>query len=101
MDVLLILRGLLLNRKFGDYWICWSENNRWAACSPDLTPIDFYLWRKLKQQVYSEMPITREDMKEHIRRACVAIDPNQFVLQCYIICVDTFQKMRQCSWLLF
>ncbi|XP_018396215.1 PREDICTED: uncharacterized protein LOC108774573 [Cyphomyrmex costatus] len=58
----------LLNRKFGDCWIGRSGYNR-PARSPDLTLMDFYLWGKLKQQVYSEMPTTREDMKERIRRA--------------------------------
>ena len=53
----------LLNRKFGDRWIGRSGNNRWVAWSPDLTPMDFYLWGKLKQQVYSEI-LAREDMKE-------------------------------------
>ena len=66
----------LLNRKFGDRWISRSRNKRWAASSPDLTLMDFYLWGKLKQ-VYSEIPMTRKDMKERIKRACVVIDPNE------------------------
>ncbi|KYM99635.1 hypothetical protein ALC62_09638, partial [Cyphomyrmex costatus] len=71
-----------------------SGYNRWPARSPDLTPMDFYLRGKLKQQVYSEMPTTREDMKERIRRACVAIDPNEirravlFVSTRFRKCVD-------------
>ena len=38
--------------------------------------MDFYLWGKLKQQVYSEISITGEDVKERIR-ICIAIDLNE------------------------
>lgn len=37
----------------------------------------FYLWRKLKQQVYDKIPITREEMKERITRACLALNRNK------------------------
>ena len=56
--------------------------------------MDFYLWGKLKQ-VYSEMSITREDIKEHIRKACVAIDPNE--IRHVVLSESTFHKMRRCS----
>ncbi|KZC06776.1 hypothetical protein WN55_07549 [Dufourea novaeangliae] len=49
------------------------DNKIRRSRSPDLTPLDFYLWGKLKQQVYNEIPTTKEDMKESIRRACAAI----------------------------
>lgn len=38
---------------------------------------DFYLWRNLKQQVYDGIPITREQMKERITRACLALNRNK------------------------
>ena len=85
------------------YWIVkqkiwrsldWSGNNRWAVCFPDLTPIDFYLWGKLKQQVYSEMPVIKENMKERTRRDC---DWSKWNSSYSVIYVDTFQKMCQCS----
>ncbi|KZC10809.1 hypothetical protein WN55_01821 [Dufourea novaeangliae] len=53
-----------LNVTFGDRWIGCAGNHKWPACSPDLTPLDFYLWGKLKQQVYNEILTTKEDMKE-------------------------------------
>ncbi|KZC14185.1 hypothetical protein WN55_06265 [Dufourea novaeangliae] len=55
-----------LNVTFGDRWIGRAENHKWTARSPDLTPLDFYLWGKLKQQVYNEILTTKEDMKERI-----------------------------------
>ncbi|KOC59084.1 hypothetical protein WH47_12677 [Habropoda laboriosa] len=82
------------NRKFGDRWIERSGNNKWPPLSPDLTALDFYLWGKLKEQVYRKIPTTREDMQERIRRACSVIDPNEIrhavlsVLQRFRSCID-------------
>ncbi|KOC61852.1 hypothetical protein WH47_06275 [Habropoda laboriosa] len=66
-----------LNRKFGDRWIGRSGSNKWPARSLDLTPLDFYLWGKLKAEVYREKPTTKLDMQERIRRACSVIDTNE------------------------
>ncbi|EFN67942.1 hypothetical protein EAG_00133, partial [Camponotus floridanus] len=63
--------------KFEDRWIGRSGIQKWPPRSPDLTPLDFYLWGKLKQQVYNEVPTSKEDMKERIRRACSMIDTNE------------------------
>ena len=62
--------------------------------SPNLAPMEFYLWGKLKQQMYSKIPITREDMKELIRRACVAIDPNE--IRRAVLFVST--RFRKCIY---
>jgi hypothetical protein len=40
--------------------------------SPDLTPLDFYLWRTLKDEVYRQNPTTREI----IQASCAAITPD-------------------------
>ena len=42
--------------------------------------LDFYLWGTLKQQVYNELPSTREDMQVRITGACSAISPDE--IQC-------------------
>ncbi|KAJ8885384.1 hypothetical protein PR048_011581 [Dryococelus australis] len=55
---------------FPDRWIDRAGNIKWPARSPDLTSLDLYLWGKLKQQVYDEVPTTREDMKDRITRTC-------------------------------
>ena len=36
--------------------------------SPDLTPPDFYLWRKLKGLVYADNPHSINDLKHNIRQ---------------------------------
>lgn len=55
----------------------WKENRwigrggpiAWPPRSPDLTPLDFYLWGYVKEQVFEEAPTTRENMKDRIREA--------------------------------
>jgi hypothetical protein len=39
----------------------------WPPCSPDLSVCDFYLWRKLKQNVYRNNPRTLEALENEIR----------------------------------
>ena len=45
----------------------------WPARSPDLTPLDFFLWGKLKDTVYKDIPTTPEDMQRRITAACAEI----------------------------
>ena len=40
----------------------------WPAHSPDLTPLDFYLWGYLKSRVYQGSPKTLQDLKTAIGR---------------------------------
>ncbi|KAK2577111.1 hypothetical protein KPH14_011879 [Odynerus spinipes] len=76
-------RVALANEAFYEYFtlinfsIGRSGNNKWLPRSPDLAPLDLYLWRKLKEQVYRERVTTEDDMREHIRRGCFAIDPSK------------------------
>ena len=39
----------------------------WPARSPDLSPLDFFLWGYLKSRVYRENPTTLDQLKEAIR----------------------------------
>jgi len=34
---------MLLNKKFGNYWISLRGPHEWLPYSPDLTPLDFFL----------------------------------------------------------
>lgn len=43
-----------LDNVFGDRWIGRGGPVPWPARSPDLTPLDFYLWSELKRLVYTE-----------------------------------------------
>ncbi|KZC10639.1 hypothetical protein WN55_00391, partial [Dufourea novaeangliae] len=81
-----------LNVTFGDRWIGRAGTHKWPARSLDLTPLDFYLWGKLKQQVYNEIPTTKEDMKERIRRVSAAINTTK--IQHAVLSVK--QRFRAC-----
>lgn len=63
-----------LNETFGDRWIGTHGPIRWPARSPDLTPLDFFLWGYLKDRVYQTPPIDLEDLKNKIRNECRALN---------------------------
>jgi hypothetical protein len=55
-----------LNRNYNNRWIGNRSNILWPPRSPDLNPLDFYLWGHLKQMVYSVPINTREQLMERI-----------------------------------
>lgn len=58
--------GQLISR-FGDI--------EWPARSPDLSPLDFFLWGYLKERVYRGKPTTLTQLKEAIESEIRSIDP--------------------------
>ena len=46
--------------------------------SPELTPLDFYLWGTLKNVVYRRKPATLAALREEIETACAAIAEDTF-----------------------
>ena len=77
----------VLNNGFEDRWIGQSSNTKWPAHSPDLKPLDFYLWGTLKQQVHNELLTTREDMQVRIASAVSAISSAE--IQRAVLCTAT------------
>lgn len=55
-----------LNDMFEDRWIGRFGPKRWPARSPDLTPLDFFLWGAVKNEVYSQPRITQEELRNKI-----------------------------------
>ncbi|EZA58485.1 Zinc finger MYM-type protein [Ooceraea biroi] len=51
-----------LNQSYPEKWISRWGPVGWLARSPDLTPLDFYLWGKIKNEVYS----TPIESREHL-----------------------------------
>jgi len=62
---------------FPGKWIGRGGPVAWPARSPDLTPLDFFLWGVIKDIVYRQKPTTREDMKGRICEAIRSLDPAQ------------------------
>lgn len=60
-----------LNGTFGNKWIGRNTDPRWPPRSPDLTPLDFFLWGYLKQRVYKDRPFNNlEQLENSIRFHC-------------------------------
>lgn len=62
-----------LDSHFHNKWIGRGSLFPWPPRSPDLTPLDFYLWGRLKEIVYHNRPTTRDDMILRIRNAIASI----------------------------
>lgn len=59
-----------LNTMFPNRWIGRNGAVHWPARSPDLTPLDFYLWGHVKTLVYGRSkPNTRQELVERIQQA--------------------------------
>ncbi|PSN41594.1 hypothetical protein C0J52_17612 [Blattella germanica] len=55
------------------HWIGRRKHIEFPPRSPDLTPIDFYLWGTVKDEVYRRKPRTLEELRQEITAACAAI----------------------------
>lgn len=57
-----------LNARYGNTWIGTYGEVQWPARSPDLTPLDFFLWGYLKNRVYESRYATVDDLKNSVRQ---------------------------------
>ncbi|CAF1581905.1 unnamed protein product [Rotaria sp. Silwood1] len=62
-----------LNDQFPDRWIGRGGSIRWAPRSPDLTPLDFYLWGHLKNNVYQSPIKDLDELKTRIHNEIKSI----------------------------
>lgn len=58
-----------LNETFPNRWIGRDGPIPWPPRSPDITPLDFFFWGYVKDQVYSTRVDSIEHLKERIRNA--------------------------------
>lgn len=68
-----------LNLIFNNRWIGRRGVVEWPARSPDLTPLDFFLWGYLKSKVYVNRPQNINDLKERIRQEIRRITPDVII----------------------
>lgn len=64
-----------LATEFGQQIIGYGGPVEWPPRSPDLTPMDFYLWGYIKAQVYVTEPTSLIDLKQRIILACRTVTP--------------------------
>lgn len=72
----LIARNFL-SLVFPGRWIGRRGSIEWPPRSPDLTPLDFWLWGHLKTVVYNTKPADLMDLRTRIETACQQITPEQ------------------------
>lgn len=81
-----------LNTNLPGRWIGRRGPYEWPPRSPDLTPCDFFLWGYLKDQVYSQLPNTLDELREAIQEACDAVP----VDMCARACRSVELRYRDC-----
>ena len=64
-----------LNKTFPGKWIGRRGSIEWAPRSPDLSPLDFYLWGYLKQKVYSKPINNLNHLRQRITEEIQLIEP--------------------------
>ncbi|KYM96625.1 hypothetical protein ALC62_12672 [Cyphomyrmex costatus] len=69
-----------LNRNYSHRWIGRGGPVAWPPRSPDMNPLDFYLWGHVKSIVYTNAPNNIVDLRHRIIRAFQEIrtDPHVF-----------------------
>lgn len=81
-----------LNATHPDTWIGRRGAIEYPARSPDLTPMDFFLWGYLKDKVYCRKPRTIDALKLEIERQCQEI-PNEL---CRKVCDSIASRYQLC-----
>jgi len=71
---------IFLNEKFKSKWMGTQGPLKWPPRSPDLTPLDFFLWGHVKDIVYAEQSMSLADLKERITSACNKVTPEMLKL---------------------
>lgn len=72
-----------LNARYSGKWIGRRGSIEWPARSPDLTPLDFFLWGYLKTQVYQSPVNDLHELRARISQECRNIQR------------ETFEKVRR------
>ena len=65
-----------LDETFPDRWIGRRGPIEWPARSPDLSPLDFFLWGHLKSKIYATQPESLQDLRNRITHECQQITPD-------------------------
>jgi len=70
-----------LNDTFPDRWIGRGSTINWPPRSPDLTPLEFYLWGLMKSEVYRKKEDTRDELLINILGVIACIKEIQNTLR--------------------
>jgi hypothetical protein len=70
-----------LDNEYPGRWIGRSGPIQWPPRSPDLTPLDFYLWGEVKRRVYEQVSDTIAELRLKIISAFDEVKADEFVLR--------------------
>ena len=68
----------VLNERFRDAWIGRGGPIPWSPRSPDLSPLDFFLWGYIKNIVYAEKIRNIHHLQERITSAIETVTRDMF-----------------------
>ena len=83
-----------LDQTFPQHWIGRRGCIDWPPRSPDLTPMDFFVWGVVKEKVYGRKPSTVKDLKDFIIEAFMDIDGNRQL--CESVCRSVAGRFQEC-----
>lgn len=72
-----------LSRVFRHQLVALGHQVEWPPRSPDLTPMDFFVWGYLKSQVYVTPPQNLQDLRQRIIDKCVLMRQQGFVQRAF------------------
>lgn len=82
----------LLTDTFGQRIIGYGGSVEWPPRSPDLTPLDFFLWGYLKDQVYQTEATNPQDLRRRINDACTSVTPEMLLR----VQQETLSRIQTC-----
>jgi hypothetical protein len=65
----------VLDRRYPDSWIGRGGPINWPVSSPELTPLDYFLWGHMKNYVYREPVNSLEQLDDRLHEALATITP--------------------------
>ena len=85
-----------LNNVFPNHWIGRGSPVQWPPRSPDLTPMDFFIWVEMKCLVYETLIDTPEELVSHVAEAAANIRETQsFSCRCQLCINVNGQNFQQ------
>ena len=69
-ETIAYLRGL-----FNTRLLALSTHHEWSSHSPDLNPLDFWLWGAAKQFIFAEKSRCLDDIKENVAHYIQQVSP--------------------------
>jgi hypothetical protein len=81
-----------LNGVFRTHWIGKGSTHVWPAGSPDLTVPDYWLWNRLLQDINSDSPKTKAELKTSIITACQGVT----VEECQQAILGFQRRLEEC-----